>query len=303
MRERGLLGWQRDHDSGRSSGLGWAYTSIAIGSDGLPVISHLDVTAHALRVTHCGNATCSAGNVSTNVDDPATNVVGLWTSLAIGTDGLPVISHQDFTLFALRITHCGNVTCTSGNLSTTVDDVANLVGGTTSIAIGADGLPVVAHLDATVGDLRVTHCGDATCSSGNVSTTVDDSANVVGIDPGVGIGTDGRPMISHWDASAGTLKVTHCGNAACTSGNVSTVVDDPVSLVGQDSFSWDWSRRLAGHQPLRERSQRPPRDQVCVARMPVAGRRAPVAPCPLARGPDTMRRPRAGAGPCHSRRS
>lgn len=207
------------------------YTSIAIGSDGLPVISHRDATASVLRVTHCGNATCSAGNVSTNVDDPAANG-GYYTSIAIGTDGIPVISHMHVTLFALRVTHCANVTCTSGNVSTTVDDQTNAVGYYSAIAIGADGLPIVAHYDANAADLRVTHCGNAACTSGNVTTVADDSANAVGSYVDIGIGTDGRPVISHFDGSAGTLKVTHCGNAACTSGNVSTTVDDPTNLVG-----------------------------------------------------------------------
>jgi hypothetical protein len=76
----------------------------------LPVISHQDDTANALRVTKCGNAACTAGNVSTNVDDPA-NAVGYDTSIAIGADGLPVISHRDQTATALRVTKCGTQSC------------------------------------------------------------------------------------------------------------------------------------------------------------------------------------------------
>lgn len=209
------------------------YTSIAIGQDGFPVISHLDETARGLRVTHCGNAACTAGNVSTTVDDPA-DEVGYYTSIALGTDGLPVISHQQVnaTDSTLRVTHCGNVDCTSGNVSTTVDDPAELVGLFTSIAIGADGLPVISHMDFTNRALRVTHCGNAACTAGNVSTTVDDPAEEVGYDSALAIGADGFPVISHHEATADALRVTHCGNAACTAGNVSTNVDDPVNVVG-----------------------------------------------------------------------
>ena len=96
------------------------------------------------------------------MDDPA-NSVGVTASLAIGTDGLPVISHRDFTAGALRVTHCGNVACTNGNTSTTVDDPANSVGATTSLAIGSDGLPVISHFDSTAGALRVTKCASRTC--------------------------------------------------------------------------------------------------------------------------------------------
>ncbi|MGE0815486.1 MAG: hypothetical protein AB7O28_14045 [Vicinamibacterales bacterium] len=67
-------------------------------------------TASELRVTHCGNPACTAGNVSTNVDDPAT-FVGSHSSNAIGSDGLPVISHADNTAWALRVARCGTRNC------------------------------------------------------------------------------------------------------------------------------------------------------------------------------------------------
>lgn len=210
------------------------YSSIAIGADGLPVISHQDVVANALRVTHCGNAACSAGNVSTTVDDPV-NLVGFNTAIAIGADGLAVISHRDATAGTLRVTHCGNLACTAGNVSTTVDDPVNSVGGYSSIAIGTDGLAVISHLDASASTLRVTHCGNAACTAGNVSTTVDAPGRAVGFTSSIAIGADGLPIISHQDTTAGALRVTHCGNAACTAGAVSTTVDDPVNNVGRYS--------------------------------------------------------------------
>lgn len=260
-----------------------AYSSIAIANDRLPIISHRDETANALRVTHCGNPSCTAGNVSTLVDDPAVNNVGLYTSIAIGTDGAPVVSHHDSTAGALRVTRCGNSRCTAGNATITVDDAVNTVGlgssiaidsggmpiishqdatagalrisrclsitcatsvsstvddppdqvgAFSSIAIGADGLPIISHLDFTAQKLRVTHCGNATCTAGNVSTTLHDTPNIVGLFTSIEIGIDGLPIISHHDATARALRVTHCGNLTCTAGNVSTLVDDPGNQVG-----------------------------------------------------------------------
>jgi len=206
------------------------FTSLAIGSDGLPVISHRDVTAGALRVTHCNNVACTSAT-STTVDDPA-NTVGSFISLAIGSDGLPVISHGDTSANALRVTHCNNVACTSAT-STTVDDAANASGVDTSLAIGTDGLPVISHRDATANALRVTHCNNVACTSAT-STTVDDPANSVGVDTSLAIGTDGLPVISHSDTTAGALRVTHCNNVACTSAT-STTVDDPANSVGLDT--------------------------------------------------------------------
>ncbi len=205
---------------------------MAIGADGLPVISHFDFTAEALRVTHCGNVACTSGNISTTVDDDPVTIAGHDTSIAIGADGLPVISHQDSTLATLRVTHCGNVACTSGNTSLTVDDPVNPVGHYTSITIGTDGLPIISHLDNFAGALRVTHCGNAACTAANVSTNVDDTDNHVGLMSSIAIGTDGLPIISHLDVTSGTLRVTHCGNTACTAGNASATVDDPANTVG-----------------------------------------------------------------------
>ena len=47
---------------------------------------------------------------STTVDDPV-NRVGRHSSIAIGTDGLPVISYQDQTARTLRVIKCGTRTC------------------------------------------------------------------------------------------------------------------------------------------------------------------------------------------------
>ena len=200
--------------------------SLAIGTDGLPIISHYDFTNRQLRVTHCSNVACTAA--STTVVDGTVADVGEFSAIAIGTDGLPVIAYPHTTAGNLRVTHCGNATCTAGNVSTTVDDQPLTVGRQTSMAIGADGLPVIAHRDEGAQALRITHCGNLACTAGNVSTTVDDPANAVGLDTSIAIAADGLPIVSHHDDSANALRVTHCGNAACSTGNRSRTID-PMS--------------------------------------------------------------------------
>ena len=75
---------------------GGSDTSIAIGADGLPVISFLgrDTEQQAvLKVAKCANAACTGTSTITSVDDPP-NVdfgdnVGYGSSIAIGATACP----------------------------------------------------------------------------------------------------------------------------------------------------------------------------------------------------------------------
>ena len=92
------------------------YTSIAIGTDGLPVVSYYDTANGNLKVAKCVNAACTGGATITTVD--SAGVVGTYTSIAIGTDGLPVVSlPHDATNGDLKVVKCSNAACT-GPLTT-----------------------------------------------------------------------------------------------------------------------------------------------------------------------------------------
>ena len=202
------------------------YSSLAIGADGLPVIAYYDSGLLSLKVAKCQTAACNGAVTLTQVDNPA-NTVGLYASIAIGTDSLPVISYFDQTAGALKVAKCGNAACNAGNTLTTVDDPGN-VGDHTSIVVPADGRPVIAYRDITGGDLKVMKCGNPACTSGNVTNVVD-NAFFVGQFTSIAIGADGLPVLSYWH-DIGRLKVAKCGNAACTpASNVVSVVDSPLN--------------------------------------------------------------------------
>lgn len=217
------------------------YSSIAIGADGLPVISYHDATAGALKVVKCGNDACNNANTFTTVDDPANAVVGTYTSVAIGAGGRPVISYHDATAGALKVARCGNAGCTAGNAITTVDDPADpntIAGMASSLAIGADGRPVVAYREDvfTTFRLKVAHCGNDACSAGTSLQVVDEPYGLPG---DIAIGADGRPVISYYTPATCGLHVAKCGNAGCTAGNLLTSVDGPAGacteFMGQGS--------------------------------------------------------------------
>lgn len=195
---------------------------VAIGVDGLPIVAHVQLP-NSTRVTYCSNRACTAA-ISTTVDHE-----GVGLAIAIGADGLAVIAGVDRAHAGLRVTHCSNIPCTAAT-STTVDDPTDAVGSSASIAIGADGLPIVSHWNRTKNALRVTHCTNAACTAAT-SGDVDDPANEVGAFTSLKIGTDGRAIISHLDFTARALRVTHCDNVVCSSAS-STNVDDPANIVG-----------------------------------------------------------------------
>lgn len=212
-----------------------SFTSIAIGTDGLPVISYRDQTAATLKVAKCANPSCTGAATITTVDDPPTNGVGLFTSIAIGSDGFPVISYYDETALALKVAKCANAACIGLATITTVDDSANDLGRYSSIAIGSDGLPVVSYRDNTAGTLKVAKCATATCTGAATITTIDDSVVNSGTYTSIAIGADGLPVISYYGNSAGALMVAKCLNAACTGATIVTPVDDPTNSVGANT--------------------------------------------------------------------
>jgi len=212
-------------DSGGDVGI---YTSVAVGADGLGLISYYDNTNKNLKVAHCSNAACSAATVTTLAGGGS---LTMYTSVTVGGDGLGLISYFDDINDNLMVAHCSNVACTSA--ATTTLDSTGSVGMSISVAVGADGWGLISYFDNTNGDLKVVHCGNAACDSGNVITTLD-STGIVGINTSVTVGADGLGLISYYDNSNSDLKVVHCGNVACDSGNTITTLDSGGS-VGRGS--------------------------------------------------------------------
>jgi hypothetical protein len=212
-----------DSDGGVGS-----HTSITIGADGLPLVSYYDATNSDLKVLHCGNAACSAGNTVTPLD--SAGYVGKDTSIAIGADGLGLISYLDITNSDLKVAHCSNTACTAATRTTL--DSGGTVGSYTSITIGADGLGLISFYDATNTNLRVAHCINTACTAAGF--IIPDSADDVGRYTSITIGADGLPLVSYYDYTNGNLKVLHCGNAVCSSGNTVTTLDS-TGYVGYDT--------------------------------------------------------------------
>ena len=213
---------------------GGAWSSLALDASGNPVVSYSDagpVYNQNLKVMHCNDANCAGGDESITWVDTA-GVYFSWISLALDASGNPVASYMhNWNPSQLKVLHCGNPNCTSGNSITWADTIGD-VGWCTSLALDASGFPVVSyHEGVTNNDLKVMHCNDANCAGGNESITSPDTAGGVGAYTSLALDASGNPVVSYCDATNGDLKVMHCNDANCAGGNESMTSPDTAGDV------------------------------------------------------------------------
>ena len=212
-----------------------SHTSLAIGTDGFPIISYWSETSGQLKAYKCSNVTCSEGTAYPldSMGPAQTNQSA--TSIAIGTNGDPVISYWDSINNYLKFYRCQNSSCSAGTVST-LDDTGN-VGGYPSIAIGSDNFPVISYFDSTNAELQFYKCHDSSCSSG-LALKLDDMQSVG--HNSITIGTDGNPVISYSDSTNIRLNVFKCDTLSCILGsgvtaNTSSAYESSIAIGIDDN--------------------------------------------------------------------
>lgn len=212
-----------------------SYTSLVLGSDGLPRISYVDTTNGNLKFARCTNTDCSTKVVS--VVDSGGGIDEV-TSLALGQDGFPRISYYHDGNDDLKFARCTNEDCTAKVL--TLVDTANNVGDFSSLKIGPDGFARIAYWYDTGSDVRFARCTNADCTARNITTV--ESVGQIGEYISLALGSDGFGRMSYYDATNKDLKFTRCLNADCTT-SIITIIDSAgdvgqyTSLVlGSDGF-------------------------------------------------------------------
>jgi hypothetical protein len=203
--------------------------SLALDHSGNPVVSYffgnVDAGTGELRVITCGDANCSSG---VNIAIADRGLQGLSNFMVLDASGNPVVSYTGGN--GLKLLHCGNPACTSGNSVRSVDPLSG-EGQGTGMALDGAGNPVIAYVGAgTAPKVHVVHCNDPNCSSRS-KTAVDSAGNFNIDNAALVLDAVGNPVVSYYHLGH---RIAHCGNPNCTANNVITTVD-PLALDGGGS--------------------------------------------------------------------
>jgi hypothetical protein len=208
-------------------------SDLAITLDGYPIVSQPHggcVEPGHLNVADCSDPGCVAAASSVIFDVQNT---GQFSSVAIGSDGNPVVSYYDGANGDLKVLHCNDRSCDGTDDTSNVVDGTGDVGQYTSLAIGKNGFPVIAYYDVTNHDLKVARCNDLACAGGNETISRVESTGDVGEFASLAIGLDGNPVIAYYKRSSGDLKVARCNDPACAGGNETRSTVSSAGDVGQ----------------------------------------------------------------------
>jgi len=199
------------------------HSSMRLDTLGNPVVSYRGTTSSDLKIMHCNDANCSGNDESIETPD-SIGSVGFHTSLQLDTLGNPVVSYQDQTNRDLKLLRCNDPNCTGGDESITSPDTVGMTGSNTALVLDASGNPIVTSWNDTNDDLRFLHCNDPACSGNDEVLFSVDAVGSVGPGSSLVLDASGNPVISYSGGALG-LKVLHCGDGDCMTGNVFTTID------------------------------------------------------------------------------
>jgi hypothetical protein len=209
--------------------------SLAIGSDGHPVMAYKNFSRNILVFARCGDAACAnAAKIATSTLDQTSNNQGDYATIAVGSDGYPVVAYRDVGFNRLIILHCKNLGCTDTEAGQETNSVIANPGVYASLKIGVDGFPMVAYRSNS-SKLYVYTCYNLGCQTGT-STLIDSENDSSGLFNSMVIGRDGRPLIAYAQFnSAYNVKLAQCAGRDCI-GSVDGAESSGVDLGTGSSY-------------------------------------------------------------------
>ncbi len=147
-----------------------------------------------------------------------------------GSDDLPIIAVRtregNPPILSMKIVHCGNRLCNSGNQITTVATGDSI--STFSIDAGSDGMPLIAYIEeasmsSQVASVHLIHCKDVACTSSD-NTIILSVPVGQGAQPSYGValagGETGKPYIAFgetYNYFYNDLYLGRCTDLLCSS--------------------------------------------------------------------------------------
>ena len=185
------------------------HTSLVLDASGNPVISYYNNSSDDLKLMHCNDPDCEGSDENIVFVDTGGDV-GVNGSLALDSNGNPVVAYYDRTNGQLRVVHCNDPNCQGGNESITTPDVSG--GDGPSLVLDSTGNPVISYYDGA--ELRVMHCNDPGCSGTNEIIETP-HAPLTGQYSSLVLDASGNPVLSYKNISAQKLNLLHCSNVNC----------------------------------------------------------------------------------------
>jgi len=240
--------------------VGW-WTSLAVDANGDPMISYChngngDLKFAICDVSASANGKCDQPSEWSRVPVDTVGYVGLHTSLAVDANGDPMISYKDasenkgdlkFAICDLSASVNGNCNET-GDWSTVRVDEEGLVGKHTSLAVDANGDPMISYyrhnnLPVEIKTLKFAICDLSASVNGNCNETGDwstvtvDEVGDVGAWGSTSLAVDGSGdfMISYYDYTNRDVRFAICERSESAHGNCDEPGDwhkTPVNAPG-----------------------------------------------------------------------
>lgn len=170
--------------------------------------------------------------------------VNVLPAMAVPPDGNPVISFYHEINQALVLAKCSDASCAGPVGIRTVEDSSDSVGKFSSIAIAADGNPIISYWNESAGRIHVAVCSAPDCSARTLRI-VPDLGSFTGPASSIAVNESGTPYIAYFDDSLDALKIAVCQDPTCSAMAVHTI-DDPAA----DEAGRSISMAIAGTLPV-----------------------------------------------------
>jgi hypothetical protein len=185
------------------------YVSLALDTNGVAYIAYY--ANNSLRLAYCGDLACTSPTITTLSNGI---YIGLYASLALNNDNIPLISYYDAINGDLKLARCNSsINCSSPTIMTV--DSAGDVGAYLSLELDSSGNPVISYQDVTNGDLKLARCNNSIDCLAPFILTID-STGVVGIWSSLELDETDSPYIAYWDSTNQDLKL-YIGRSSETS--------------------------------------------------------------------------------------